>query len=529
MLVKEGHKKSYIIFGILQLLLAIGCIGLMLPYMLKDCGITIQNWVEFADKVKNLSFGKYIFAGFNFVPLVLFIITAISLMFRRSGASLFVKIATIVAIFPTACSGLEYGIYALTEKTINLTNIFKSFMLIFFIASVVLFVIGLIFQFSVSKTSPNKSNVFQIVKALFWIVILAFNFVFANLLEKSVWINGLLGYQNNSLPYFLCWMFLILGILELCCSTKIIEAKDSKVGVSTSYQTSQTVTTDYVPESQEGEMAATPTTNITINQTFQGVPQGLEDEANATKTPGTSEIGENLASSEATNAQQENQQKTQVADYNEDSGLLAHKNMEERTESYLEKLEKITEKLESEEQAAQQNQQETNLEQNKPEPVIIPRIEPTIKPKPITLVEPATPLKETTPAQPTTQPKPIAPAQPTTPVQPTVPTQPTTPTQPANPTQPTTPIRPATQPRPTTQVQPTVPIKPTQPQTPAGSVPTQPQVAGQSASPSAPQVQSAPVQPTVQSQPTAPATPAKKPVEKPKKVVSTTESDGTTN
>ncbi|MBR1925475.1 MAG: hypothetical protein IJ837_01305 [Clostridia bacterium] len=371
MLVKEGHKKSYIIFGILQLLLAVACIALLLPYMLKDCGVTVQKWVEFADKVKNLSFGKYIFAGFNFIPLVLFIITALSLMFRRSGASIFVKVASIVAIFPIACKGIEYGIFALTSKAINLTDFFKNFTLILFIASVVLFVIGLIFQFSVSKTSTNKSNAFQITKALFWIIVFGFNFVFADLLEKSVWIKGLLGYPDDSLPYFLCWMLLILGILELVCSSKTIEAKNSKIGVSTSYQTSQSVTTNYVPASQESGMAANPVVpNITINQTFQGIPQGLENEGNSEEAQeGAEGIGENLES-ETNGAQEEKQEKPKTADYNEDSGLLAHKNMEERTtESYLEKLEKLTEKLAEESQDEKTEETKTEKTEEEPEKI----------------------------------------------------------------------------------------------------------------------------------------------------------------
>ena len=530
MLVKEGHKKSYIIFGILQLLLAIACIGLMLPYMLNDCGIVIQNWIEFADKIKNLSFGKYIFAGFNFIPLLLFIFTIISMIFRKSGASIFVKLASIVAIFPVAIKGLEYGIYAIAETPMTISSMFSGFITIFFIASVVLLIIGLIFQFSVSKTSPNKSNIFQIMKALFWIIILGFNFIFVNLLEKSVWIKGLLGYTEDSLPYFLCWMFLILGILELACSAKIIEAKDSKIGVKTSFQTSQTITTNYVPQSQDDGMAANPTApSITINQTFQGIPQGLEgkEQINETESATTenSETNENLASPENA-TEQKAPEKPKVPDYNEDSGLLSHRPTEERTESYLEKLEKLTERLESEnqennsensvnetqipQQEVQQNTNEQTVAQSnevKVNNIAEQEVKPTIVPS-----IPAQPAQTEQPAQQSTQAQQVEKAQPTTPVQPAAPTvQPVEPENSVQKPQSTAPVQPVTPTQPATPAQPTAPaetVTPVQPTTPTETVaPTQ-----------ATQPVNQAEQPVV-----------KKPRGRPKKVVTTDNADGTNN
>ena len=524
MLVKEGHKKSYIIFGILQLLLAIACIGLMMPYMLSDCGIIVQNWVEFADKIKNLSFEKYIFTGFNFIPLLLFIFTIISIIFRKSGASIFVKLSSVVAIFPVAIRGLEYGIYALTEKTMAISSMFSGFITIFFIASIIFLIIGLIFQFSVSKTSPNKANIFQIMKALFWIVILGFNFIFADLLEKSAWIKGLLGYVENSLPYFLCWMFLILGILELACSAKIIEAKDSKIGVKTSFQTSQTVTTNYVPQSQDDGMAANPVApSITINQTFQGIPQGLESEEQPTEAESvqteTSETNANLASPENT-SEQPAPEKPKAPDYNEDSGLLSHRQTEERTESYLEKLEKLTERLEQEnnsennanepktsQQEVQQNTNEQIVVQNdeaKVNNIAEQEVKPTVVP-PI----PAQPVQTEQPAQQTpqiTQAPQVEKAQPTTPVQPAAPTvQPVEPENSVQKPQSTAPAETVTQVQQTT---PTEAVTPVQPTTPTETVaPTQ-----------ATQPVNQAEQPVV-----------KKPRGRPKKVITTNDTESTTN
>ena len=232
MLVKEGHKGSYLLWGVVQIVLSIVLIALTVPFMLSSVGIDTSVWLELTTKIRDWVGGKYIFGAIHASFIVLFVVIVLSVFFRRSGASLFVKLSGAAAIFTFACKGLERFCLDVLEKEIDIMPIFSGGLVYLLLAaSVVLLILGFVFQFTVSRNNENKANVFLFTKSIVWIVLLTVNFVVPSILNISPWIAAIFGY--TTLPYFLCWYFLIMGILQLVSSPQLINPQDSKFSTGT--------------------------------------------------------------------------------------------------------------------------------------------------------------------------------------------------------------------------------------------------------------------------------------------------------
>ena len=232
MLVKEGHKGSYILWGIVQIVLAVVLVALTIPFMLSFLGIDTGAWLEIATKIQNWVGGKYIYGAIHAIIVVVFVVTVLSVFFRRSGASLFVKLSAAAAMFPFACLALAYFVFIVSGKMLNIMTIFNGGLnYLLLAASVVLLILAFVFQFTVSRNSEKKANAFLFTKSILWIALLALNFVVPSILNSSNWLVAILGYFD--LPYFLCWYFLIMGIMQLISSPQLINPQDSKFSTGT--------------------------------------------------------------------------------------------------------------------------------------------------------------------------------------------------------------------------------------------------------------------------------------------------------
>ncbi len=273
MLVKEGHKGSYLLWGVVQIVLGIVFAIITLPFMLNFLGIDTGIWLELTTKVQNWVGGKYIFGLIHITLVVLFIVAVISIFFRRSGASFFVKLAGAVAIFPFACKGLENGVLMAFNKDINIMSMFSVGLEYVLVAvSVVLLILGFVFQFTVSRNNENKANLYLFTKSIVWIVLLILNFVIGNILAQSNWLMALFGYKTSAYPYFLCWFFVIMGILQLISSPQLINPEDSKFSTGTQPPVQPIA---YIPVQP---VMVDPFTPVMPNSpALKGRRQGLED------------------------------------------------------------------------------------------------------------------------------------------------------------------------------------------------------------------------------------------------------------
>ena len=161
MLVKEGHKGSYLLWGIVQIVLSIVFIALTIPFMLSTLGIDTAVWLELTTKIQNWAGGKYIYGAIHASLVVLFVVAVLSVFFRKSGASLFIKLSGAAALFTFACKGLENCVKVFADKDIDIMGIFSGGLQYLLLAiSVVLLILGFVFQFTVSRNNENKANVY---------------------------------------------------------------------------------------------------------------------------------------------------------------------------------------------------------------------------------------------------------------------------------------------------------------------------------------------------------------------------------
>ena len=210
MLVKEGHKGTYLLCGIIQLILAVLFSALLIPIMLSSLGIDTSVWLETVNKIKTWAGGKYIFGAIDATLVIVFVITLLSIPFKRSGASLFIKLSSAVAMFTFACRGLENFCVGAFGKTTNIMSIFNGGLVYLLLAvSVVLLILGLVFQCTVSRNNENKANFFLISKNIVWIVLLLLNYVIPSILNSSAWLEALFG--HHCIAILLVLVFLNYG------------------------------------------------------------------------------------------------------------------------------------------------------------------------------------------------------------------------------------------------------------------------------------------------------------------------------
>lgn len=300
MLVKEGHKGSYLLWGIVQIVLSIVLIALLVPSMLLSLGIDTSVWLEITTKILSGTIGQIIFGVLQSLPIVLFVICVLSLFFRRSGASLFIKLSAATAIFTFACQGLENAVFVLAGKNIDIMSIFSGGLVyVLFVASIVLLILGFVFQFTISKNNENKSNVYQIAKTILWIVLLVLNYIIPSILNASNWLLYLLG-SKNLYPYYLCWYFLIMGIFQLTASPQLINPQDSNFSTGTQLPPQGVMPIAYIPVQP---VMVDPFTPVSPNNVaLKGRRQGLENgETEEQTTPQTETITQGLVEPEQQN------------------------------------------------------------------------------------------------------------------------------------------------------------------------------------------------------------------------------------
>lgn len=276
MLVKEGHKGSYLLWGVVQIILAVVLIALTIPFMLSFLGIDTGVWLELAQKVQTWVGGKYIYGAIHAIFVIVFASTVLSIFFRRSGASLFVKLSAAAAMFPFACLGLANFVFAVSGKAISIMQIFNGGLnYLLLAASVVLLILAFVFQFTVSRNSEKKANAFLFTKSIVWIALLTLNFVIPSILNSSLWLVAILGYlEYFELPYFLCWYFLVMGIMQLISSPQLINPQDSKF--STGTPPMQAIPVAYIPVQPVMVDPFTPV--MPGNPALKGRRQGLDAE-----------------------------------------------------------------------------------------------------------------------------------------------------------------------------------------------------------------------------------------------------------
>ncbi len=229
MLVKDGVKKSYILGGILQVLLGIAGVIVLLPLILLKCGIRISGLIDLAEKIIAIN---YVLIGLNLLIAVMFIFAIVALFMRRSFSSTFFKLATITAMFPFAVLGLENGINSLgvpSGATLEISKILtQPVIYALLIASGILCVLGFLFHFTVSKQKPKKATTYQMAKALLWIIFLVLTFVINT---TSNWV--ILFSYSDFIPYFFGWYFLVMGIWQFVSSPKLVDPEEEEI--STGY------------------------------------------------------------------------------------------------------------------------------------------------------------------------------------------------------------------------------------------------------------------------------------------------------
>ena len=371
MLVKEGHKGSYLLWGIVQIVLSIVLIAVLVPSMLLSLGIDTSVWLEITNKILSGTIGQIIFGVLQSIPIVLFVICVLSIFFRKSGASLFIKLSAATAIFTFACQGLENAVFVLAGKNIDIMSIFSGGLVyVLFVASIVLLILGFVFQFTISRDNENKSNLYQIAKAIFWIVLLVLNYIIPSILNASNWLLYLLG-SKNLYPYYLCWYFLVMGIFQLVSSPQLINPQDSNFSTGTQLPPQGVMPIAYIPVQP---VMVDPFTPVSPNNAaLKGRRQGLENgETEEQPTLQTETITQGLVEPEQAtqDSPQENQTEQKTTEQENEANQESTTQQENINKEDNEKTEnKIEDKnLEIENQETAPNAQKPKIPKAPPMP-----------------------------------------------------------------------------------------------------------------------------------------------------------------
>jgi len=222
MLVKDGVKNSYVAGGILQIVLGLIMGFLLIPITLRAFDVDTGGWYTLVyNDIFNSSFGPYVLAAINFFVALLFLISFIALFFRNSLSSLSFKLSALISLFMLGALGLDLGMLQL-DSSLGITDIFSDTVRwILVIASGVFFVLGFVFQFTLSRKNPNRANTYQAAKALILLAIVVINFLIQDILYSSDILVGIFGFIF--IPYFCSWYFLIMGIWQLISSPKLVD------------------------------------------------------------------------------------------------------------------------------------------------------------------------------------------------------------------------------------------------------------------------------------------------------------------
>jgi len=223
MLVKDGTKSSYVAGGILQIILGLLFGFILLPISLNLFGIDVGAWYTLSvNTILGSVAGNYIIAAINFMIAVLFLINLIALFMRRSLSSTCFKLSSLLCLFMLGVVGLDSGfLYLGTSLGIKSMILSTTLVWILSIASGAFFILGFVFQFTLSKNSPNKATTYQMAKALVLLAIVVFNLLIHDVLVSSNILKGIFGYLI--VPYFFGWYFLIMGIWQCISSPKLVD------------------------------------------------------------------------------------------------------------------------------------------------------------------------------------------------------------------------------------------------------------------------------------------------------------------
>ena len=254
---KKGVKGSYIGGGIFAVLFGLVLLFLYLPDFVWE--IFTFQWVWDTSMVGiNEEFMGFITSYLCYVgfPLLLFVITFVSIFIGVSKGSVFFKISTIssllVVILNYVIKTLLFDVYNSMASFVNYINIGLTAVAFIF------FVLGIVFM-ALQKTHPYRATSFHLFSAIFWILVCAV-IILAGFLDI---VKLQMVVANHLIPIALSLYGLIGGVwLFITCKRRIVIVNEEPVEIANTVASNDAVVGTPNPQGFAPNMQEQPQNNM---------------------------------------------------------------------------------------------------------------------------------------------------------------------------------------------------------------------------------------------------------------------------